>query len=201
MDFQEKKLKLIELFAGYGSQSVALENLGVDFEMGCISEWDWHVNRSYKALHISDNTDYSKGLEQGDIVSALINLGISADGRSPMTRAQILRKGSVWQRTIYNEFKQTKNLGSISLIHGSDLNITDTEHYNFMVTYSFPCTSLSLAGLRAGMAEGSGTPSGLLWEVKRLLSELTELPQVLFMENVPQVLSRGNLEHFERWYD
>lgn len=38
------------------------------------------------------------------------------------------------------------------------------------------------------MAKGSGTRSGLLWEVERLLNECEELPQVLLMENVPQVI-------------
>lgn len=39
------------------------------------------------------------------------------------------------------------------------------------------------------MTKGSGTRSGLLWEVERLLSECSELPQVLLMENVPEVLN------------
>ena len=37
------------------------------------------------------------------------------------------------------------------------------------MTYSFPCTDLSLAGKRQGMERDSGTRSGLLWEVERLL--------------------------------
>lgn len=39
------------------------------------------------------------------------------------------------------------------------------------------------------MAKGSNTRSGLLWEVERLLKECKELPQILLMENVPQVLN------------
>ena len=49
------------------------------------------------------------------------------------------------------------------------------------------------------MAKGDGTRSGLLWEVERLLNECTELPQVLLMENVPQVHSPRNKEHFDKW--
>ena len=41
------------------------------------------------------------------------------------------------------------------------------------------------------MKKGSGTRSGLLWEVERILKEIRDgggkLPQILFMENVPQV--------------
>ena len=61
------------------------------------------------------------------------------------------------------------------------------------------CTDLSLAGKRAGMEKGSGTRSGLLWEVERLLNEMNELPQVLLMENVDAVHGTGNLEHFQDW--
>ena len=52
-----------------------------------------------------------------------------------------------------------------------------------------------------GMAKGTGTRSGLLWEVERLLNEVDELPQVLLMENVPQVHSQDNMPDFQKWID
>lgn len=51
----------------------------------------------------------------------------------------------------------------------------------------------------AGMERGSGTRSGLLWEVERLLKECNELPQVLLMENVPQVHGKKNKASFDEW--
>lgn len=51
------------------------------------------------------------------------------------------------------------------------------------------------------MTKGSGTRSGLLWEVERLLNECSELPQVLLMENVPQVHSKANMPDFQKWID
>ena len=60
------------------------------------------------------------------------------------------------------------------------------------------CQDLSLAGKRAGMKDTS-TRSGLLWEVERILNECEELPQILVMENVPQVHGKGNKEHFQEW--
>lgn len=51
------------------------------------------------------------------------------------------------------------------------------------------------------MSKGSGTRSGLLWEVERILNELDELPQVLVMENVPQVHSKANMPDFQKWLD
>ena len=39
----------------------------------------------------------------------------------------------------------------------------------------------------------------MLWEVERLLNEVEELPQILLMENVPQVISKKNIADFEKW--
>lgn len=49
------------------------------------------------------------------------------------------------------------------------------------------------------MKENSGTRSSLLFEVKRLLNECTELPDILLMENVPQVHSEQNKNDFDDW--
>lgn len=67
------------------------------------------------------------------------------------------------------------------------------------MTYSFPCTDLSKAGKQLGMSRESGTRSGLLWEVERLLKETKELPQILLMENVPDILSEKNSNDFYSW--
>ena len=89
-----------------------------------------------------------------------------------------------------NEIHNTQfETTDITNVKGSDLGIIDKEKYTYIMTYSFPCTDLSLAGKRAGMDRDSGTRSGLLWEVERLLKETKEKPQILIMENVPQVLS------------
>lgn len=64
------------------------------------------------------------------------------------------------------------------------------------------CQDLSLAGKGAGMEKGSGTRSGMLWEVERILEECgDELPQLLLMENVPQVAGTKNKEHFNKWIE
>ena len=93
-------------------------------------------------------------------------------------------------------------------VTGKDLEIVDTDKYDYIFVYSFPCQALSLAGQRKGMKEGSGTSSSLLWEVKRLLVECSDLsksdpkygmPKILLMENVPQVHSEQNIHDFEIW--
>ena len=86
-------------------------------------------------------------------------------------------------------------------VHGPDLGIVDTYIHTYIMTYSFPCQDLSVAGKQKGMSKGSGTRSGLLWEVERLLNETEELPQILLMENVPQVHSEQNTSDFSDWLD
>lgn len=197
-----KPIRLIELFAGYSSQAMALKRIGADFEIWRTSEWLWQSNRSHLAVfHDNKCSDHSVGMTADEVVNALIAMGISADEQKPMTREEIERKGEKWQRQIYNEFKENKNLGSIMNIHGDDLGICDTDKYFYMMTYSFPCQDLSIAGKQKGMTKGSGTRSGLLWEVERILSELPKekLPQLLFMENVPQVCGEQNQMDFNKW--
>lgn len=87
----------------------------------------------------------------------------------------------------------------ITTLRGSELGIVDTESFCYILTYSFPCQDLSKAGKGRGMEKNSGTRSGLLWEVERLLEETEEMPQVLLMENVPDVLGTKNEKQFYLW--
>lgn len=51
-DFKIKnKIRLIELFAGIGSQAKALERLNVDFEHYKVIEFDKYAINSYNAIH------------------------------------------------------------------------------------------------------------------------------------------------------
>lgn len=100
----------------------------------------------------------------------------------------------------YNAVHGTQfETSDITQIHAEDLAVTETDKYTYILTYSFPCTDLSNAGKRAGMSRESGTRSGLLWQVERLLKEMDELPQILLMENVPEVVSDKNIADFAEW--
>lgn len=104
----------------------------------------------------------------------------------------------------------------IKEVQATDLEVVDTDNNEYILTYSFPCTDLSVAGRGLGMSRDSGTRSSLLWEVERLLRECKELegktdsnnqtygmPQVLLMENVIQVHSKSNenMSLFNEWLD
>lgn len=52
--------------------------------------------------------------------------------------------------------------------------------------------------MSVSQADG-GTRSGLLWEVERILDELENKPQILVMENVPEVVGTKNIKDFKKW--
>lgn len=102
--------------------------------------------------------------------------------------------------TSYNAVHGTNfETSDVTKIHAADVCVCDTDKYCYIMTYSFPCTDLSSAGKQAGMSRDSGTRSGLLWEVERLLKEMDELPQILLMENVPEVIGDKNIKDFAEW--
>ena len=193
-----KPIRLIELFSGIGAQAKALEILGVPFEHWKTCEWAVNSIKSYNAIHIKDFTDYSKDLTKEQLITYLDG-NISTNYNEP---CNVKRQNEKWLRDVYNNCIATHNLMNIMKVKGADLEIKDTDKYEYIMTYSFPCQDLSLAGKRQGMetsqADG-GTRSGLLWEVERILDELEDRPQVLLMENVPEVIGAGNIEHFIKW--
>ena len=199
----QKPIRLIELFGGYGSQALALKYLGVDFEHWKLCEWAIHSVDAYKSIHFSNNNDdYSEIWDKEDLIEFLYNKGISSNWNEPMKETSVKRKSEQDLRKIFNNCKATHNLINIQQVHAKDLEIKERELYNYVVTYSFPCQDLSLAGKGAGMEKGSGTRSGMLWEVERILEECKEnLPQILLMENVPQVAGKKNKEHFDKWIE
>lgn len=223
-----KPIRLITLFSGYDSQALSLKYLGIPFEHYKTSEWAIKSIQALKDLHFSnDNTDYSGNMTIAE-VKAWLSGRISSDYSTPLNDKQIERLSEKEARKIYNNMRATHNLGSIMAINGKDLEITDTDKYCYIMTYSFPCQDLSSAGKGKGMGRDSGTRSGLLWEVERMLKELsgyiphrvkpngkifsatewvdtyepadtTKLPQVLLMENVPEVIGAKNIKHFAEW--
>ena len=140
-----KTIKLITLFSGYDSQALSIKYLGVPFEHHKTCEWVVKSIQALKDLHFeNDNTDYSKDYTKEQLVDYLFNKGISANYNEPMTLEQIKRLSESQIRTIYNNIIATHNLVNIQQVKGSDLEISDTDKYEYIMTYSFPCQDLSL---------------------------------------------------------
>ena len=198
-----KPIRLIEFFAGYGSQAFALKYLGVPFEHWRICEWAVPSIQAYKDAHFTnDNIDYSKCFTKEYIIEFLYHSGISMDYNQPMKLEQIKRMSEEQLRTIYNNILATNNLVNIQKVKGQRLDIVEQDKYTYVLTYSFPCQDLSLAGKGKGMSRNGGTRSGMLWEVERILDECNELgtlPNCLLMENVPQVIGEKNIKDFQSW--
>lgn len=198
-----KPIRLIEMFSGYGSQSLALKYLGVEFEHWKICEWAVKSIQAYKDIHFTDEKSRNNyiGVPKETLVEWLYEKGISNNYNEPMTIQQIERLSFEQLMNIYDNIMITNNLVNIQQVKGKDLEIENTDKYDYILTYSFPCQDLSLAGKGKGMSDTS-TRSGMLWEVERILTECHELgtmPQILLMENVPQVHSQDNLEDFNKW--
>ena len=122
-------------------------------------------------------------------------------------QAQALKElGLDYEVVATSDIDMSANKG-YEAIHGAVNNlgdITKIEHLPpcDLLTYSWPCQAVSVAGKQNGMVEGSGTTSSLLWEVGRLLKDLRErgeLPEVLVAENVDAVLNDRNISEFKRW--
>ena len=196
-----KPIRLIEFFAGYGSQALALKYLGVPFEHWKICEWAVKSIQAYKDIHFENESVILVGLNKEQEVERLYKQGISSNYNEPMTKEQINRLSyqQIYDITANNLI--THNLVNIQNVKGQDLEIRDTDKYDYILTYSFPCQDLSLAGKGKGMSDTS-TRSGMLWEVERILTECKELgtlPRICLMENVPQVHGTDNLEPWGKW--
>lgn len=197
----KKPIRLIEFFAGYGSQALALKYLGVDFEHWKICEWAIKSIQAYKDIHFENESAILVGLDKEQEVERLYKQGISSNYNEPMTKQQIQRLSLEQIYRITENNLITHNLVNIQQVKGKDLEIVDTDKYDYILTYSFPCQDLSLAGKGKGMSDTT-TRSGMLWEVERILTEcyeLGQLPQILLMENVPQVHGTDNVKDFNKW--
>ena len=141
-----KPIRLIEFFAGIGAQYKALKQVFDNVESYKICEWAYNSIVSYNAIHVQDHTDYSKGKTKEELISKI--RGISTNYNEPLSDKQLAKKSDEWIRSAYNNVVATHNLVNIMDVHGADLEITDTDKYEYIMTYSFPCQDLSLAGTR-----------------------------------------------------
>ena len=93
-----KPIRLIEFFAGIGSQFKALKRLTDQVESWKICEWAYNSYCSYNAIHIKDKTDYSQGLTKEQLIEKV--RGTSINYNEPLTDAQLNKKPLEWLKML-----------------------------------------------------------------------------------------------------
>jgi DNA (cytosine-5)-methyltransferase 1 len=189
---EKKRLRVFEAFAGIGAQATALERIGIDYEVVGISDWFTDAIICYDAIHCKDEPIPELPSKEEQI-EYLHNFEFSKDSVHP---SKIDKLDTEYLEKLYIANKRTKNMGSITKLKAADMPECD------LLVYSFPCQDLSTGGKGLGMKKGSGTRSGLLWEIERILSELNEedrLPEYLLLENVKTIMSKSNEVDLKEW--
>ena len=188
---ENKTFSMIELFSGIGAQERALRQLKIPYRIINTCDCDKDSVLSYAAMrfNIDEAMKTYQFPTQDKMIEELQNKGFGYDFMKG--------KHTITSRTPINKLKQyyiadklSNNLGDISKV--------DRLPYADMVTYSFPCTDLSVAGKGEGMVNKcscgyswpidfsddneslicpscgakvqSSTRSGLLGQVQRLLA-------------------------------
>lgn len=188
---ENKTFSMIELFSGIGAQERALRQLKIPYRIinTCDCEKDAVLSYAAMRFNIDEAMKAYQFPTQDKMIEELQNKGLGYDFMKG--------KHTITSRTPINKLKQyyiadklSNNLGDISKV--------DRLPYADMITYSFPCTDLSVAGKGEGMVNKcscgyswpidfsddseslicpscglkvqSSTRSGLLGQVQRLLA-------------------------------
>lgn len=189
---KNKKLRVFEAFAGIGAQASALDRLGINYEIVGISDWFTDAVICYDAIHRKEGDEIVVPDKEKQM-DYLSQFQFSRDSIKP-TRLELL--DNEYLERLYIANKRSKNYGSITQIKGEKLPRID------LLVYSFPCQDLSTGGKGLGMSKGSGTRSGLLWEIERILKELNKLnrlPEYLLLENVRNILAPVYRKDLNKW--
>lgn len=122
----------------------------------------------------------------GSQTQALKNIGIEHTS----TLCEIDKYATISYEQLHGK---VENLGDITKVNPKNL----VEGQWDLITYSFPCQSVSIAGKQEGLSKDSGTTSSLLWECEKIIRVVK--PKYLLMENVANLLSKKFFPEFEKW--
>lgn len=196
-------LRVVEAFSGIGSQVKALKNAGIEYEILATMDWDINAIIAYDIIHHgTPQIEEYKLMKKGELIETLKKYSLSKDGKKPITENGFTYMSKLELEHLLAAIKRSENLTSITSVNGVDLpNEID------LLTYSFPCQDLSIAGAWHGIVGGidrdANNRSGMLWEVERILLERDKacmpMPKFLLMENVNNILSNTHKANFEDW--
>ena len=189
-------LKVFEAFAGYGSQRMALRNIGIEFDVVGISEIEGDVIISYAAIHSDflekrEHIDNYVPEDKDEMISYLEEINVPLHYKTFENRARKLKLPKL--KDMYLANKLINNYGDIQRIDSSTLPDFD------LFTYSFPCQDISVAGYQCGLNEDSGTRSSLLWECCKIIE--TKRPKYLMMENVKNLVGKRHKDNFLKFLE
>ena len=85
-------------------------------------------------------------MTKAEIIDKLVEYGVSRDNNVPATKENLKNIKEDRLRLCYNSIHWANNLVDVSRVKGDDLEIVDTDKYDYLLTYSFPCQNLSVAG-------------------------------------------------------
>lgn len=220
----KKKIKVLETFSGIGAQHNALENLKnrglIDYEVIGTSDWDVYAVQSYAAIHYPGYEKDIKDPTPEELTNFKLSQTFSIDGKKPFE--SLSRYSDEVYIKWYKAYKATKNIGSVVDSYDRVINdiILKNKSKIDLLTYSFPCQDLSMAGNFHGFNEGikKHTRSGLLYEIEKLLKKLKEfklndnkdklikstksnslLPKFLLLENVVNLVYSKHRKDFDIW--
>lgn len=194
------KLRIFEAFAGIGAQRKALSNIRAEFEVAGMAEWFVPAIVSYQAIHGKLSLSSMKKVDESEMIKYLETKTLSMDSKKPVEKGFWRRKSGSELQIIYSAVKASEaegNIFDVTTLWKRKLNGID------LLTYSFPCQDLSQQGKQKGMSRGSGTRSGLLWEIEKALdaTDKKHLPKYLLMENVMALMSKVNAVELKEWMD
>lgn len=109
----------------------------------------------------------------------------------PESKKQIQKQPAVIAHNALFPQWEERNLGDMTKIDWTKVDDFD------LLFYSTPCQSISQAGLQHGFAEGSGTRSSIIWNVRDAIR--VKHPKYLCLENVKAMVSNKFLPMFNLW--
>jgi DNA (cytosine-5)-methyltransferase 1 len=196
-------IKVLEAFSGIGAQAKALERLNIEYEIVATADWDINSIMAYDLIHngVQDLSPYIS-MEKKEIVDKLSQYTLSPDGKNPYKEGSLNRLNIEVLRRLLCAIDRTNNLVSIT-----DMTAENIPEDLDLLTYSFPCQDLSIAGVwhgnMSGIDRNANNRSGMLWEVERILMECVEkqqqLPKFLLMENVSNIMAPRHMGNFQEW--
>ena len=185
-----KSLKVFESFAGIGSYTIALENIGVDFEIVGISEVDKHAIIAYDTIHENYLPKINLNVKTYDeMLEELYSAHVGYNFTTGVNELSKINEGDLTK--LYNAHKRANNYGDISLINPYELPDFD------LYAYSAPCKDISLLGKQKGFNKDSGSHTSLLWECRKIIE--VKQPKYCIMENVKSMVGKTNIENFKLW--